>query len=332
MIIAELTDGLGNQMFQYAAARSLAIRRNAALKLDLSHFVGNDHRRYGLADFHVQADRATWWDVARLCPLEAVERVVERVRPHRVRAALLRRMARGGWESPYRPRTRDYAPGSPLPPLLSGRVASERFYHYDPGLLTCPDEVCLSGYWQNERYFSEVAGTLRKEFALKAPPQGKNLEAARLIERCSSVSLHVRRGDKAADSRHVATTSDYCRRAIRFFRERLASPVFFVFSDDWPWTEANLEVGPDVVAVKHNGADRAAEDLRLMSLCRHQIIAASTFSWWGAWLNANPDKIVLHPGHANWLRIDNHDTSGIFPRDWVSIEAPESGVCRPTVP
>ncbi len=332
MIIAEITDGLGNQMFQYAAARCLAIRRNTTLKLDLFHFTCDDHRRYGLGDFNIRAKCAHWLDVARLCPTEAGLRLIRRLRPRRLRAALLRGMTRRGWTSHYRPRTRNYSPDLPLPPLLIGRVVSERFYQYDPGLLTCPDNVCLSGYWQNERYFSEIAETLRKEFSVKAPLRGKNLEVARLMAQTPSVSLHVRRGDKATDARHFATSREDCQRAIRFFRERLANPVFFVFSDDWPWVEANLETGPDVVSVNHNDPDQAAEDLRLMSLCKHQIIAASTFSWWGAWLNANPDKIVLHPGHVNWLRIDNHDASEIFPRDWVSIDAETPGVRRQAVP
>jgi hypothetical protein len=318
MIIVEISQGLGNQLFQYAAARHLAHIRQTVLKLDPHIYSMSQHRRYGLLHFNLNAEIAPLRDVARICPLEAFPRAIRSVLPGRVSNLAIRALNQTRLKSPYHHRTNDYVPGGPLPSLMVGRIVSERFFHFDPEVLSCPDNTCLAGYWQSEKYFKDISEIIRRELTVKAPLSGKNLEVARQIQNFNSISLHVRRGDKVTLSNHCATSAEYCTRAIHFFQTRLATPKFFVFSDELDWVRNNLSSKADLVFVEHNDAATCHEDLRLMSLCKHNIIAPSSFSWWGAWLNNNPDKIVVRP--RAWLNMSNHDTKDALPPDWIVIE------------
>jgi hypothetical protein len=326
MIIAHIFAGLGNQLFQYAAARRLAYVHETVLKLDLHDYSQNQYyyshsqnRRFGLDHFNITAQIASWRDVARLCPLEGFTRVVRRALPDRLSDLTLAACHQVGVRSPYDYRTSDYVPGRPVPGLRLGRVVSERFYHFDPAVLSCPDDVCLTGFWQSEKYFQDVSEVIRRELSVKTPLTGKNDEVARQILASDSVSLHVRRGDKALQEHHLATTPEFCERALTFFRAKLSHPRFFVFTDDWEWVQNKLSRQEDVVFVDHNHDEANYEDLRLMSLCRHNIIAPSSFSWWGAWLNANPAKIVVRPRAL--FNLANHDVKDVCPPDWIILDA-----------
>ena len=143
----------------------------------------------------------------------------------------------------------------------------------------------------------EIADELRKEFTLKEPAQGKNLDLLEMISRSSNpVSLHVRRGDcKIAATLRAQLPFEYYSNAISVCSEQLGNPIFFVFSDDIPFAKEYLPRDIDAIFVDHNDDFSAHEDMRLMSSCRHHIIANSTFSWWGAWLNPRSDKMVIAP-------------------------------------
>jgi hypothetical protein len=151
---------------------------------------------------------------------------------------------------------------------------------------------------------------------LKAPLIGPNQSAAERIAECNSVSLHIRRSDKVMDPSHTATSLDYCQRAMKLMRAQVSSPVFFVFSDDWDWVRACLPEQRGVVHLSQNGPADAPQDLHLMSLCRHQITATSSLSWWGAWLNSNAEKRVIHPPADEWVRGDNMDGKDVYPGSW----------------
>lgn len=186
--------------------------------------------------------------------------------------------------------------------------------------LPLSDEVktlYLVGYWQTHRIVDEVADELREEFRFRDSPQGKNLEILRQIERSENpVSLHMRRGDfTLAAEGNIALPLDYYERAISTMRERLGNPTFFVFSDDIAYAREHLKLGKDAFFVSHNDVASSHEDLRLMSSCRHHIIANSTFSWWGAWLNASPDKMVFAPKH--WLLKPESHYPDLLPDQWL---------------
>jgi len=297
MIIARIRTGLGNQLFQYAMARALALRTEQSLKLDLSAFEERKvrfYRHYGLEHYGIVADVATPDEVGgyfcrrgRICG--GFYRYVEKLRSHRDRAFVCERQ-------PYR---------------------------YDPEVAEMRIEgtVYLAGFWQSEKYFADAAGTIREELELERPPEGRNRELAEAIRGCPSVSLHVRRGDYVRDF-HVKglrgwDSMDYYADAIALLREREPELRLFVFSDDIPWVRENLAADCPATYVDNNTAETSHEDLRLMSLCRHNIIANSSFSWWGAWLNRNPDKLVVAP--RRWLN-DGRDVAGdLIPDGWTVL-------------
>lgn len=140
------------------------------------------------------------------------------------------------------------------------------------------------------------------------------------MQQCESVSVHVRRGDyvtlASASAYHGLCTLDYYHRAIRHVAERVANPTLFVFSDDPEWTKANLHSPFPTHYVDHNPAGKAFQDLRLMSLCRHHILANSSFSWWGAWLSRSNGGLVIAP--ERWYAV-NRPTPDLIPARWIRM-------------
>lgn len=285
MIVTRLSGGLGNQMFQYAAGRRLALARGTELVLDPSPLAGPQVRTprvYELDPYPIRARLAKPEDLQR-CGRSLAARIA-------------RRLSRPG-------------------------AAVERHFHFDPEVLDLPDGSCLQGHWQSERYFADRAEAVRSELTLARPPDEVNRRLLERIDACNAVSLHVRRGDYASDpavhAMHGVCSLDYYRSAVACLSERLEDLVWFLFSDDPEWTRTHLDLGGRSVVVDHSGPEGAAEDLRLMSRCRHHVIANSTFSWWGAWLDPRPDKIVIAP--RRWFRDDRRQTRDVVPDGWVRL-------------
>lgn len=269
MIITQLIGGMGNQMFQYALGRRLAHDRGVPLKLDVTWYETSANRTYRLSHLNVDAELAT--------PAE-----INRYVGKRIDQKLLRLIER---------RT---------VPFGRRRLVKERVRHYDPAILNAPRHAYLeAGYWQTERYFQPIEAIIRREFAFKTTPDAANISLCELIQRVNAISLHVRRGDYATDTTtnrfHGLTPLKYYHEAAQRIIHAVKSPHFFVFSDDMAWVKANLRIDQPVTYVEVNDAAKDYEDLRLMSLCKHHIIANSSFSWWGAWLAASPDQLVFAP-------------------------------------
>ncbi|WP_158303673.1 alpha-1,2-fucosyltransferase [Methanosphaerula palustris] len=197
----------------------------------------------------------------------------------------------------------------------------ERMHTFDKAILTVPDNVYLDGYWQTEKYFKDIEEILRREVTLKDEPDSINLEMAERIQACHSVSLHVRRGDYVSNPTtqqfHGCCSIDYYNRAISLIEEKVDDPSFFIFSDDLPWAKENLDIPGEKTFVAHNGPEKEYCDLWLMSLCQHHIIANSSFSWWGAWLGQDAEKMVIAP--RRWALSESFDTSDIIPDSWITI-------------
>jgi hypothetical protein len=208
-----------------------------------------------------------------------------------------------------------------LLPWRRQSFVEERDLSFDPGVLRISGGVYLAGYWQSEKYFADVAELIRQEFTLKSEPDKLNQQVLDEIEVTNSVSLHIRRGDYVSDpvinQVHGVLGLDYYSRAVNFVAGRTTQPHFFVFSDDIAWAKENLRLSFPLSFVEHNVEDREYEDLRLMCHCKHHIIANSSFSWWGAWLNASPDKIVVSP--EKWFSDLSLDTKDLIPEHWVKI-------------
>ena len=143
----------------------------------------------------------------------------------------------------------------------------------------------------------------------------------RLIEGTEAVSMHIRRSDYVSGpyvhNRFYLCPLSYYYAAIEILRKSLSYPDFFVFSDDIQWVKENLRLEYPTRYVDHNGPERDYEDLRLMSLCKHHVIANSTFSWWGAWLSTNPEKIVIAPQH--WFKDAKRCTKDLIPGTWIRL-------------
>jgi hypothetical protein len=297
LVITRLIGGLGNQMFQYAAARALALRRGAALKLDLSGFsvpgVGTK-RRYELGSLRIQANAATEAELAHFGPSR-------KLRP--VRLARARRLLRINWRRRAWP------------------VYQEPHFHFDPTITELSPPVYLDGFWQSEKYFSDIAETLRQEFTPAVAFDSENAAVAKHIDVVNAVSLHVRRGDYVTDTTtnryHGICSPDFYRRAVDYVAIRLERPHLFIFSDDQQWTRANLRFALPMTFVDVNSPDRGYRDMQLMARCRHHIVANSSFSWWGAWLSPPRGKIVVAPRH--WFSASSNDTRDLIPPNWVRL-------------
>jgi hypothetical protein len=180
----------------------------------------------------------------------------------------------------------------------------------------------LVGRWQTSLIAEAVAKELRSELTLRDPATGKNLEVLKQISQSRNpVSLHVRRGDcSVAAPDRVELPVEYYLSAISIIRERLSDPTFFVFSDDFPWVKKSLPRNIAMIYVEHNDDFSAHEDMRLMASCHHHIIANSTFSWWGAWLNPRTDKIVIGP--RQWYHRENPHDVDLLPKTWILLDVP----------
>lgn len=285
MIVVRLIGGLGNQLFQYALGRQLAEIHRTELKLDILGFETYKLHAYSLQPFDIQKHFASAAEVAALTELR-----------HNPVARLFGRKPRPA----------------------KTHIIEKKGLSFDPSILRLPDGVYLDGYWQSERYFAAIAPRIRREFVVLPPQTGLNLETARQIAGTEAVSLHIRRGDYVTNPKtnqiHGTCDLDYYARAVSHLADRVANPHFFVFSDDPAWVGQNLRLSWPVTYVSHNDAASNYEDLRLMSQCRHHILANSTFSWWGAWLNPRADKIVVAP--REWYKSTKYDTSALVPEAW----------------
>ena len=196
----------------------------------------------------------------------------------------------------------------------------EPHFHYWPEIKNVPRDCYLVGYWQSEKYFRSAALGIRADFTFKSSLANRNAELAEQIGQANAVSLHVRRGDYAKNPKTNAThglcSLDYYRAAIQYVSNRVEQPCFFIFSDDIAWVKDNLKIDFSCQYVDHNHGTKSYNDMHLMSLCQHHIIANSSFSWWGAWLNPSPEKIVIAP--KKWFANKNN-IKGLFPQGWVSL-------------
>ncbi len=153
----------------------------------------------------------------------------------------------------------------------------------------------FNGFWQSEKYFFHNQNIIRNDLQLKNPIHGKNKAIANDILEHNSVALHIRRGDYNDLPHFGMCDTDYYKKSISIIEERVENPKFFIFADDHDWVKKNINISHPTYHITHNNVENGYEDLRLMSLCKHFIIANSTFSWWGAWLSSNDDKIVILP-------------------------------------
>lgn len=297
MITVALSGGLGNQMFQYAAGRALALRLNTGVALDLTSYIANRGRSW-VRDFEL--------DVFN----HGATRVHDSV-SYKIKYA---------WK--MMPMIRQYAWGQRL--LLINRLFRDKnSYAFDARFLCLKNSYTLLGFFQSEKYFLPYREILLKDFSFKSPLNEKNQQMARRIKATNAVSVHIRRGDYItnpnASKIFTECSVEYYKTAIEKIKQQVECPVFYFFSDDMEWVKRNLGDLVEAVWVNFNQGRDSCNDMYLMSICKHNIIANSSFSWWGAWLNQNPEKEVIAPRY--WFKNPeaNATVIDLIPEGWLQI-------------
>jgi hypothetical protein len=288
--MVRLKGGMGNQMFQYALGRTLSLRYRVPLVLDIELYKLKNHltkREYDLDVFNVEGSIAAREEI----PI----------------------------------RERNYGNGKFLFDLnefvrgIVNRRGKEHSFAFDPKILSLGPDAYLDGYWQSPKYFNAIADVIRKDFSLKKPPAENIQKLAEEIKSQNSLCIHVRRGDFVGNKLHeVVVGTEYYTKEVEYIKGRATVDKIYVFSDDIKWCENNLKfqfptmfIGDEYSGVKAEG------NLYLMSLCKNFIIPNSTFSWWGAWLSSNPNKIVIVP--KQWFADPAINSSDLIPPEWIRI-------------
>lgn len=271
MIVVKLIGGLGNQMFQYAAGRSLSLLKKTKLALDRSYLdlESTDYtkREFSLNEFNIDASIGD-------------EKLQSDFKMNANKIVLKFKAS--------------------FPKHFSHVVYNESKFLKKTNFFSLPENTYLNGYWQDSFYFSNIRKQLLEDFELKYESV-EYLKMKEEIQSCHAVSVHIRRGDyislASANDFHGALSLDYYKNAASKMQVKNKDLSFFVFSDDADWCSKHIDFLPNCKIVSKSGDLTPHEELKLMSHCRHNIIANSSFSWWAAWLNENPNKMVVAPKH-----------------------------------
>lgn len=296
MIIVKLIGGLGNQMFQYAVGQSLAQVRKIGVAFDLTELLDRTHKEnFTYRDFELGVFEACV-DIATdelLLPFTC--------KPNSLLKRVYYKVLRIIKQVQY--------------------YKENKYFVYEPGVWHTSPNTYLDGYWQSELYFKQCEQLVRTCFKFKAPLAGKNQQLAQQIQSENSISIHVRRGDYVSNQHlnevHGTCSPAYYQAAISLITNQVENPTLYVFSDEPEWVAQNMLFDYPVTYISHNTGANSFEDMRLMSLCTHNIIANSSFSWWGAWLNSNPHKLVVAP--QRWMQSNIVDTTDLIPSEWIRI-------------
>lgn len=288
-VYVRLLGGLGNQLFQYSMGRALADAKQTELVLD-PRFILRKGSMSGLPldEFAIRARYLTDLETAYFKePIWKLSRALRRqINP---------------WLGYYH----------------------ETKHSFDAAVSTQTNKIMLSGFWQSERYFVNQGDKLRRDLVLKNPLPPEAAQMAAKMQRGVSLAMHVRRGDYLSDpkvlAKHGVTSSHYYQTALQFMIDKLGDVDLYVFSDDPDWVRVNIK-HPSIIFVSDFGFS-AEQDLWLISTCKHQIIANSSFSWWGAYLNDYDSKVVVAP--QPWFDARHIAQDDIIPDGWNTLAKSE---------
>ena len=290
MIIVRVTGGLGNQMFQYAMYKSLE-KKGKLVKLDSKSFyeTKKEHNGYEL------------------------ERIFD-IKPNKPTKEDLEKFDENNISTLFK---------------IKRKLFGDKKFVYDTKEYVFNKDVYklknsyLNGYWQSIKYFEGIENDIKKDFRFKNQLDNKNLEILNEIENSNSISIHIRRGDYMSPENYnmygCIATPTYYKKAIKVIEEKVENPTFFVFSNDMDWVNKNIQINSRVFYIDINSGNGSYKDMQLMSNCKHNIIANSSFSWWGAWLNENKNKIVIAP--KKWINREDVDSDKIelFCEGWTLL-------------
>lgn len=293
-IIIKLQGGLGNQMFQWAFGKAFEAKTGQKVYFDdYEYNTKNPFRKFELEKFNITV------------PIKNPLR-----KKHRIKRVLRELIPTGTLKSKIN-----------IEPILvvQNLVKEELCIAYEETLFNINPPAYIEGFFQNLNYFSAIEGEIRKDFTLKLTLNDENTKMLEKIKNSESISLHIRRSDYLSSTNTFECCSiEYYKKALeKLLQEKgVKNPVLFIFSDDYDWVKENINFAYETNYVNINDWNGAVFDLELMKNCKHNIIANSTFSWWGAWLNENPDKMVIAP--KPWF-INLNESPGLMPADWIRI-------------
>ena len=290
MKIVKIIGGLGNQMFQFALYKALQKQfPEERILTDLHCFKGYHlHRGYEIEKvFGADSEKASLKEVAKVA-------------------------------YPY-PNFQTWRFGSRLLPARKTMLCEKPDFTFEPTALTHEGDLYYDGYWQHEEYFLHIRQELLELFRFPAFTDERSLQVAQEMTATNCCSIHIRRGDYLTDPLRKGTTGlDYPRKAIERMKKMVNPERWFIFSDDMDWTCAQLaSYLPSEIStyIDWNQGERSIDDMHLMSLCQHQIIANSSFSWWGAWLCTRENQTVMAP--STWM--NRKDVCSPVPQNWIKI-------------
>jgi len=277
MIISKISGGLGNQMFQYAMAKSISIKTNDTFKLDISFYPKQTLRKYELNLFNIEENIA---------------------KPENIITKIFRKIGLN----------------------FNNYYIEKEICNFDSNVFAYKDNIILDGYWQNEEYFRNIKNEIIKDFIPKNDISNEaKLYLKQIQEIENSVSIHIRRGDYVQDSttniNHGICSIEYYKKSISYIENKLENITYFIFSDDIAWCKENFDFIENKIFIENTKS--AMDDLELMKNCHHNIIANSTFSWWGAWLGDYKDKIVIVP--QIWFTKPQWQDKNIACKNWIKI-------------
>lgn len=295
MIRVALNGGLGNQMFQYAAAKSLAVKNNTTVSFDLIPLYSKLQIK----------NKATF----RQFELDVFSIDAKKNKPYFLNKYLY-------------PLAKSVFYLSRLFNKMRFNFYSEKSFEFDNAFFNQQDNTYLNGHFQSEKYFKEIEAIIRKELVFRNQLTDKNLIWKSKIENCNSVSIHIRRGDyvllQKNLNKHGVASLEFYQKAVQLITHKINEAYFFVFTDDISWVKDNFSIaGPYEIIDNNNSPKTSYMDMQLMSYCKHNIICNSTFSWWAAWLNNNPEKLVIAPD--KWFEDSTINSKDIYPPEWIKL-------------
>lgn len=285
MIISRIIGGLGNQLFQYAAGRSLATKLGTGLKLDVSAFAEKGLRQFELSALHAEITYAEEVETKPFTSLSILRKMEQRLHPPHKR-----------------------------------KVYKEPHYHFDPHFFEAGDHTYLKGYWQSWKYFEPIRKRILEEFTVKDEWIKEVKELGKTFREGTGISMHIRRGDyknPAMLKYNGMLESDYYNAALSKMTELYPHGKIYFFSDDIPWVKENLQISLPHEFVTGHFSKTSLEDFYLMQQCHHHIIANSSFSWRAAYLNQFPGKSVIAP--RKWFATPANDIKDLIPEGWILI-------------
>ncbi|MEM8523592.1 MAG: alpha-1,2-fucosyltransferase [Bacteroidota bacterium] len=292
MIAVRLKGGMGNQLFQYAFGRRMAAVLNTELRLDLSSLLDRSKEGIVFREFDL--------DIFELKPRFLTSPKLLRTLYKSKSSTVTRQMKKRA--------------------LANRTYIEEAHFQVMEDLLQNPiDDALYNGWWQSERYFEDIAETIREDLQFKEAILPISQELFQRIQATNSVCLNVRRTDFLTNDTLNATNLTYFQNATKYMTQKLENPHFYVFSDDMKWCEVNIKTeGYPITYVQHNmKGKKFGNYLQLMKTCKHFIIPNSSFAWWATWFNENPKKIVIAP--KMWFTDPEYDTTDLVPSGWIRM-------------